>query len=160
MERITELVRAGEWPQNSEVDCVSWTWEERQRRRRRFLSDQGRDLLLDLPRVLNLNEGDGLVLGKIGIIRVRAALEPVLRIEASHPEDLIRIAWHLGNRHCLIALRPGGILLAPDDHVLAGMLKGLGARVDRTLAPFTPETGAYGHLHGVHDHSAGHEHDS
>ena len=87
-----------------------------------------------------------------GFIRVRAAPEPVLEIEAADRASLLRIAWHLGNRHLPLQV-VGECLRIREDHVIAEMIKGLGGRITRSNAPFDPEFGAYaslahGHAHG------------
>lgn len=63
-----------------------------------------------------------------------------------------RIAWHLGNRHIPIQILFECSLRIQDDHVLVHMVEGLGARVRRHEAPFTPEPGAYAGGGHSHDH--------
>lgn len=99
-----------------------------------------------------LNDGDGLHLSSEGgWIVVRAAHEDVLEVTAASPHDLLRLAWHLGNRHCPAQIEPGRLLIRPD-HVLADMLTGLGGDVRATQAQFTPEPGAYHRDGGGHSH--------
>ena len=98
--------------------------------------------LLDLPRVQHLADGDGLELDDGGYVRVCAAPERVLEIEADGPAELLRLAWHLGNRHLPVQALEGRLRIR-DDHVIAEMVEGLGGRITRLSAPFDPETGAY-----------------
>jgi urease accessory protein len=107
--------------------------------------------LLDLPRARHLADGDGLELDGGGYIRVRAAAEPVLEIEAADRASLLRIAWHLGNRHLPLQVVDEHLRIR-DDHVIAEMVWGLGGRITRREAPFDPESGAYAA-------DAGHHHD-
>ncbi len=95
-------------------------------------------------------EGDGLELEGGGYICVRAAAEPLYEIAAANREDLLRIAWHLGNRHLPVQIAGEGLRI-PPDHVIVEMVIGLGGRITELEAPFDPETGAYtggGHHHG------------
>jgi urease accessory protein len=99
---------------------------------------------------------------------VVAAPEPLIEIKGSDPQHLVRLAWHLGNRHLPTQIMPKGLRIR-RDHVIEAMVKGLGARVIEIEAPFDPEGGAYaggGHaqapeadpqLHAAHDHSP-HDH--
>ena len=134
--------RRGAWPEEAALDSVTLAYVDRYRRRIRLVADCGETFLLDLPRARHLVEGDGLELESGGYLCVRAAPEPVFEIEAAEPADLLRIAWHLGNRH--LPLQVAGLRLRiRADHVIADMVEGLGGRVTRLEAPFDPETGAY-----------------
>ena len=103
----------------------------------------------------------GLVLDDGRMVEVRAKPEPLLVVEAKDAHHLARLAWHLGNRHVPAAIETSRILIRPD-HVLAEMLRGLGAEVSAIEAPFDPEGGAYDHAGHGHDHDDGgshHHHD-
>ena len=158
---------AGQW-QGAALDRLSLTYDARFVRRKRLDTLGGAQVVVDLPETTNLHDGDALVLEDGRLIEVLAAPEPLLEVTGP---DLVRLAWHIGNRHtpCQIA---EDHLLIRDDKVLAGMLRGLGADVAPITAPFTPEGGAYGHgrtfghAHGTggHDHAPatpaeGHSHD-
>jgi urease accessory protein len=138
------------------VATVTLGFDDRHRRRIRLTDDAGADFLLDLPEAATLVEGDGLGLEGGGIIAVRAADEDVIDVRAE-PALLARLAWHLGNRHLPVAFGPDHLRIRAD-HVIADMLAGLGARVERRRAPFTPEPGAYAQRDGHHDHAHGHDH--
>jgi urease accessory protein len=103
------------------------------------------------------------------LIEVVAAPEPLLEIRGTDPHHLVRVAWHLGNRHLPTQIMAKGLRIR-RDHVIEAMVKGLGARVIEIEAPFDPEGGAYaggGHADaaesGSHDHAAhdgsSHDHD-
>ena len=142
MRRAIAVYTRGRWQEDSAVDTVTLAYVDRHRRRIRLVADSGEAYLLDLPRAHHLVDGDGLELDGGGYLRVRAAPEPVFEIEAAEPEDLLRIAWHLGNRHLPLQVA-GARLRIRADHVIADMVAGLGGRITRHEAPFDPETGAY-----------------
>ncbi len=135
-------IGGGHGRKKAALDTVTLAYVDRHRRRIRLVADSGEAFLLDLPRAHHLVDGDGLELDGGGYLRVRAAPEPVLEIEAAEPADLLRIAWHLGNRHLPLQVA-GERLRIRADHVIADMVAGLGGRITRLEAPFDPETGAY-----------------
>jgi urease accessory protein len=95
-------------------------------------------------------------------IAVQAAPEAVYSITAPTAHHLLRLAWHLGNRHTPAEVQASRLLIRPDP-VLAEMLKGLGGVVTETFEPFQPEGGAYGdgghgHVHDDHEHRHEHGH--
>ena len=124
------------------VDAVTLAYVDRHRRRIRFVTDSGVAFLLDLSRAQHFADGDGLELDTGGYVRVCAAPEPVLEIEAIDRASLLRIAWHLGNRHLPVQIA-GDRLHIREDHVIAEMVSGLGGRITRIQAAFDPEFGAY-----------------
>lgn len=151
MRRAIAVHRRGEWPESAAIDGLTLAYLDRHRRRIRLVADSGEAFLLDLPRAHHLAEGDGLELDGGGFLRVRAAPEAVFEIEAANRVDLLRIAWHLGNRHLPLQVA-GERLRIRADHVVAEMVVGLGGRITRLEAPFDPEIGAYagaGHHHGA-----------
>jgi urease accessory protein len=114
-----------------------------------FVGEHGATYLLDLPKPAQLRDGDGLLLEDGAIVRVTGKPEPLVEIGASDPQQLARIAWHIGNRHAEVQV-VGGRLRIRRDHVLEDMLRGLGAELCILEAPFDPEAGAYDH--GGHSH--------
>ncbi len=128
-------------------DSVTLAHDRRHRRRMAMTTDTGRAFILDLPEAVALRDGDVLLLDDGGHVRVVAEPEPVLRITAPDAATLVRIAWHIGNRHLPAELHADYLVIA-DDHVIADMVTGLGGTVERTALPFHPEGGAYsGHGH-------------
>jgi len=115
--------------------------------------DSGEAVALLMPRGTVLADGDVLVADDGGLVCVIAASESVLRVTAASPMQLMRAAYHLGNRHTPVQIGPDYLQLEADP-VLRQMLEGIGARVEACEAPFHPEAGAYGggHRHG-HDES-------
>ncbi len=153
MRRAIAVHHRGRWPEDATLDTVTLAYLDRHRRRIRLVADSGQPFLLDLPRASHLAEGDGLELDCGGYIRVRAAAEPVLEIAAENNAALLRIAWHLGNRHLPLQVADERLRIRAD-HVIAEMVTGLGGRLRPLEAPFDPEIGAYT-IAGPHHH----EHD-
>lgn len=158
MHRAIAVHRRGHWPQDAADDAVTLAYLDRHRRRIRLVADSGEAFLLDLPRAHHLADGDGLELAGGGYIRVRAAAEPILEIEADDAAGLMRIAWHLGNRHLPVQVA-GDRLRIRDDRVIAEMVERLGGQVHPLSAPFDPEAGAYAeaaaHAHRADEEPAG-----
>ncbi len=148
MIRATSLTHSHEPP----LDTVTLSYDDRYRRRIALTGDNGTAFMLDLPKVTELNHGDQLLLDTGGIIEVRAAPEALMEAVPDAPEQLSRVAWHVGNRHLPCQILSDRMILR-WDHVIADMLQKLGCKVTRTEAPFTPEGGAYGQgrTHS-HDH--------
>ena len=144
---------------------VELDWDVRQKSRFDATDSQGRQIGIFLPRGTAVRGGDVLVVEDGSLVRVIAAPQPVLRIThcTAHgtPFDLTRAAYHLGNRHVPIELKPDHLKIEPD-HVLADMLRSMHLIVVAVEEAFEPEGGAYGsheHSHGGgHDH--GHAHGS
>jgi len=150
VQRAFDIKRAGTWPQAQSCDTILLDADERQRRRIVLTGERGTQVLLDLPAATLLRDGDGLVLEDGAILRVAARPEPLLEATAENPQELARLAWHLGNRHAEIQV-VGGRLRLRRDHVLRQMLVSLGAGLAEVEAPFDPELGAYdagAHRHG------------
>lgn len=143
---------------------VELDWDRRQKSRIAATDSRGRVLNVFLPRGTVLRGGDVLVAEDGSLIAVKAAAQPLLAVthcpDHGTPFDLLRAAYHLGNRHVALELRPDRLLLEPD-HVLADMLRRRHLVVTETLGAFEPEAGAYGggghHGHG-HDHGHAHDH--
>lgn len=134
------------------VDTITLDETARHRRRVVMKSDGGIEFLMDLPNAQLLRHGDGLHLDDGRIIEVRAAPENLYQIRADNPHHLLRLAWHMGNRHLPTQVMENHILIR-RDHVIKEMLEGLGAKVTNIEAPFDPEGGAYdGHRSGGHYH--------
>ena len=147
MLRATQVLKAGSW-QAAPADRITLSYDERHRRRLRFVAEAGTEFLLDLPRTTVLRGGDGLQLEDGRVILVAAATEPLLEVTAGDADQLVRLAWHIGNRH-LPAQIVAGRLLIREDAVIEAMLNGLGATVRYVVESFTPEAGAYDGSHSL-----------
>ena len=164
------------------ADELRLNWDQRCRSRARRTIARGpragTEVVLDLPRGTVLRDGDLLVAepqasaedpGRDGPpqpVRVVAAVQQLMHVEADSPLALACIGYHLGNRHFPVQFGQDAgkklWLRLPIDHVLEAMVDGLGGRVTVVNAPFDPEHGAYGHGHGHghgHDHGSDHGHD-
>lgn len=131
--------------------------EDRYRRRVRCETDSGQVFLLDLPEATYLADGDGVLLDNGEVVRVTAAPEPLLEITADDPQSFARVAWHIGNRHTAAEIGAEALHIQ-RDHVLADMVRGLGATVKEVVRPFEPEGGAYGGHGSLHASHHGHAH--
>ena len=162
------------------ASSVALDWDVRQKSRFDTTDSLGRRIGVFLPRGTVVRGGDVLVAEDGSLIRVIAAPQPVLLIthcsEHGTPFDLLRAAYHLGNRHVPIELKPAHLKIEPD-HVLAALLRSMHLIVTEQTTAFEPEAGAYGaqagpvphhdhdpvrheHKHEQHDHDANpHEHD-
>ena len=138
---------------------VELDWDVRQKSRFDATDSQGRQLGVFLPRGTLVRGGDVLVTEDGALVKVIAAKQPVLVItpcaEHGSPFDLVRAAYHLGNRHVPIELKPDHLKIEPD-HVLAEMLRAMHLIVKAQDAAFEPEGGAY--ASGGHSHGHGHDH--
>ena len=164
MLRATSIKRRDEWQANEAFDSIELAFDQRWRRRLTLTSTGGLNFLLDLPQAQVLRGGDALLLEDGHLVAIHAASEELLEVRAGRATSLARLAWHLGNRHTPAAIEAERILVR-RDHVLAEMLRGLGASVHDVMAPFDPEGGAYatGNSHAAgahhHDHHHGRDHD-
>ncbi|MEE4362256.1 MAG: urease accessory protein UreE [Pseudomonadales bacterium] len=150
--RALRVAPAGSWSGEA-LDVVCLDFDQRHRRRVRLVTEGGVPLVLDLPEVPSLAEGDALELEDGRRVRVRCAEEALLEVRADDGAGIARLAWHLGNRHLPTEIAPDRLRIRMD-HVIEEMLLRLGASVRRIQAPFHPEGGAYGHGR-THGHSHG-----
>ena len=175
---VNKLIPQGRGLAPALLKCASAVvldWDARQKSRFDTTDSLERALGVFLPRGSVVRGGDVLVVEDGSLVKVIATPQPVMvvRAETDHgsPFDLLRAAYHLGNRHVQLELQADCLLLAPD-HVLADMLCQMHLTVTEQLAPFEPEGGAYSgheeharHLGHVHEHDhvphvhAAHEHD-
>lgn len=144
-------------------DIVDLVYDQRQKSRQKIATRNGAELGLFLPRGTILKHGDVLLADDGSCIRVEAASEQLSVIESHDHFQLLRAAYHLGNRHVMLQIAPGK-LAYQHDHVLDDMVRGLGLAVECVMAPFHPEAGAYhgqsglSHGHGGHGHGHSHAH--
>ena len=151
----TRVHAAGTWT-GQPADALALERDDRHRRRLVMRCLGGTVFLLNLPEAKVMKDGDALELEDGRLVVVRAKPEKLLDITAQDPAHLVRIAWHLGNRHLPTQLL-GDRLRIREDHVIEDMLVKLGATVVHVADAFDPEGGAYGHG-AVHGHDHGHDH--
>lgn len=151
---------------------VELDWDTRQKSRFEAIDSSGRSIAVFLPRGRPVRGGDVLVCEDGSLVVVRAQPQRVLAVtvrDGGEASDLLRAAYHLGNRHVPLQLEASRLQFEPD-HVLAEMLQRMRLDVAEVDAPFEPEAGAYeaGHGHarddphehpraGPHEHSHSHE---
>jgi urease accessory protein len=146
--RPRDQMRAGE----AVADRIALDHTARHRRRVVFTTAGGLQFLLDLEHARALRDGDGLVLEDGRLVVVKALAEPLLEIRGTDARHLAALAWQIGNRHLEAQIESQRILIR-RDHVIAGMLRGLGAALREIDEIFEPESGAYSHGQGHHhDH--------
>ncbi len=148
------LHRAEHW--NGSAQLCELDYTERFLRRKRLTTTSGDAFIVDLAQTTSLDDGDALELDTGTLVQIKAGVEALLKITGS---DLVRLAWHVGNRHTPCQINADHLLIQADP-VIGHMLEHLGAKVEPIDAPFTPEGGAYGHgrTHS-HEHVAtAHDH--
>ena len=154
MLRATAVVRKAAVKPDRVADTVVLDHEGRHRRRVALKGEGGLDFLLDLDKAAALADGDAVRLEDGRLVQVKAAPQALIEIRAENPLRLMRVAWHIGNRHTPAEIGADAIWIE-DDHVLAEMVRGQGCTATPVRRPFRPERGAYEHDCG-HDH--GHAH--
>jgi len=148
------LHRKGHW--NGPATPCELDYTGRFLRRKRLTMATGEPFIVDLAQTTSLDEGDALELDTGALVRISAGAEALYKVSGP---DLVRLAWHVGNRHTPCQINTDHLLIQADP-VIGHMLEHLGAIVDPVSAPFTPEGGAYGHgrTHS-HEHVAtAHDH--
>ncbi len=152
---IAQVVyRKDDW--SGPADQCELNYAERFLRRKKLTSVNGKPFLVDLAKTTSLDHGDALALDDGSLVKISAASEALYKVTGPH---LVRLAWHVGNRHTPCQINADHLLIQADP-VIGHMLEHLGATVSEITAPFTPEGGAYGHgrTHS-HEHVAtAHEH--
>jgi urease accessory protein len=143
------IADAGTWDRARAVDRVVLDADDRLRRRIVLTTERGMRLLLDFAEPMMLRDGDGLVLDDGTIVVVAGQAEALVEISARTPLALVRLAWHIGNRHTDAQFLDKSFRIR-RDHVLEEMAKGLGATIAVIDAPFDPEPAA--------PHAGGHHH--
>jgi urease accessory protein len=153
MLRASKILPANETTARAALKLVL-DHDQRRLRRKLLVATDGTEVMVDLPETTTLEHGGALEAEDGTLIGIEAAPEPLYAVSAKSAADLVRLAWHIGNRHTPAELAADKILIR-RDHVLGAMLIGLGAKIAEIEAPFSPEHGAY-HGH-AHDHGdAGH----
>jgi len=140
----------GTWHEHPR-DSIVLDFEDRHRRRVAMTSVHGLAFLLDLAEARVLRNGDALLLETGDLVEIVAAPEPLTEIVCADARMLLRIVWHLGNRHLPVEIGARRLRIR-RDHVIEAMVQGLGGKLLAIEAPFDPEGGAYGE---AHPHDAG-----
>lgn len=139
--------------QGTPFDLVVLEHDERRMRRKMLRLVHGDEILVDFPQTTTLEDRQVLKLEDGRLVEVIAAEELLYEVRGRDAEHLLRLAWHIGNRHTPAQLEKDRILIK-RDHVLKTMLEGLGATVTNVSEPFSAEHGAYhSHAHGDGGHA-------
>lgn len=142
------LLKSGEW--SGDALTCALDYGGRFLRRKRLEASDGTAFVVDLAHTTSLEHGDALELSDGRRVKIVAADETLLRVTGA---DMVRIAWHIGNRHTPCQIGKDHVIIQ-DDPVIAHMLSHVGAEVEKITAPFTPEGGAYG-IGRTHSHEHG-----
>ncbi len=127
-------------------ELVVLSYEARLLRRRVLTTASGLSFLVDLPRMTSVYQHEAFILDDGRSVGIMPAEEELFEVTG----DLIRLAWHIGNRHTPCQIEANRLLI-PRNHVMRDMLQRLGASVAAVTGPFSPEGGAYGHGR-IHPH--------
>lgn len=152
MLRATSILRRAAVRPERVADTLTLDHEGRHRRRVALTGDGGLAFLLDLDKATVLDDGDAVKLEDGRLVQINAAPERLIEVRTDNPLRLMKVAWHIGNRHVAAEITADAIYLA-HDHVLLEMIRGLGATASVVERPFRPERGAY-QEHGSHDHGS------
>ncbi|MEM5476017.1 urease accessory protein UreE [Pacificibacter sp. AS14] len=137
-------------------ESVALSYDQRLLRRKKLTMVSGEAFYVDLPQTISVMAGQGFLLEDGRVVRIEAADEDLLAITGP---DMLRYAWHIGNRHSPCELAADQLVIQRDP-VIKAMLTQLGAEVRDICTAFTPEGGAYGHGRTMgHDHGPAHSHD-
>lgn len=135
------------------IDSITLAHDERRLRRKLLTGKNGTEVLVDFPNTVTLDHQGALELEDGRLIEILAAKEILYAVTAKDAAHLLRLAWHIGNRHTPAQLDADRILIK-RDHVLKTMLQGLGANVVDVTEPFFAEHGAYhSHNHAEPGHA-------
>jgi urease accessory protein len=131
-------------------------YELRENSRLRTVLASGEEVAIFTERGTVLRNNDLLRSNDGRVVQIISAQEPTYRVTCKTSHELLRCAFHLGNRHTQTQVGDGFLRIYRDG-VLKEMLEGLGARVDEESAQFEPEAGAYSRGSGHHHHDDGHQ---
>ena len=132
-------------------DLIVLEHDERRLRRKLLVLQHGDEVMVDFPQTVTLSDRSALQLDDGRLVEIVAAEELLYEIRGNNPAHLVRLAWHIGNRHTSAQLEQDRILIK-RDHVLKTMLEGLGATLEKVSEPFFAEHGAY-HSHAEQPHA-------
>ena len=158
MLRATSVLRRAAVKPERVADTLTLDHEARHRRRIALTAEGGLAFLLDLDRATVLDDGDAVKLEDGRLVQIKAAPERLIEITTDNPLRLMKVAWHIGNRHVAAEIGENALYIG-YDHVLLEMVRGLGATATEVTRPFRPEKGAYEGGHHGHDHHDHHGHD-
>jgi urease accessory protein len=137
-----------EKPTNKNViDTITLNYNDRFIRRKKLISDNKIEFLVNLPETISVNKDDGFLLDDGNLILIKYAKETLIEIRS---EDLIKLSWHIGNRHIPCQIETNRLLIH-EDKVIENLIIRLGGSIKKISEEFSPEGGAYG-LGRTHGH--------
>ena len=129
------------------IDTITLNYNDRFIRRKKLLSDNKLEFLVNLPETISVNKNDGFLLDDGNVILIKNAKEALIEIRS---EDLIKLSWHIGNRHIPCQIETNRLLIH-EDKVIENLIVRLGGSIKKISEEFSPEGGAYG-LGRTHGH--------
>ena len=129
------------------IDTITLNYNDRFIRRKKLLSDNNLEFLVNLPETISVNKDDGFLLDDGNVILIKNAKEALIEIRS---EDLIKLSWHIGNRHIPCQIETNRLLIH-EDKVIENLIVRLGGSIKKISEEFSPEGGAYG-LGRTHGH--------
>ena len=132
-------------PQLGSILKLKLSSDERRILRGKRLTDCNQEIILQLPREGKLNDGDILLTNESNFyVEIIAKTEDLIEISSNSKIELIKTAYHLGNRHVEVEIKED-ILLTKSDYVIKNMILNFKVDVKNTKKKFFPERGAHSH---------------
>jgi len=129
------------------IDTITLNYNDRFIRRKKLISDNKIEFLVNLPETISVNKDDGFLLDDGNLILIKYAKETLIEIRS---EDLIKLSWHIGNRHIPCQIETNRLLIH-EDKIIENLIIRLGGSIKKISEEFSPEGGAYG-LGRTHGH--------
>ena len=129
------------------IGTITLNYNDRFIRRKKLISDNKIEFLVNLPETISVNKDDGFLFDDGNLILIKYAKETLIEIRS---EDLIKLSWHIGNRHIPCQIETNRLLIH-EDKVIENLIIRLGGSIKKISEEFSPEGGAYG-LGRTHGH--------
>jgi len=147
--RMNKQIVVTDWieekPQLGSFLKLTLSSDERRILRGKRLTDCDQEIILQLPRKGKLKDGDILITNESNFyVEIIAKKENLIAISSKSKIELIKTAYHLGNRHVEVEIEEE-ILLTKSDYVIENMLKNFNVDIVNTQKKFFPERGAHSH---------------
>ena len=147
--RINKQIVVTDWikikPRAGTFLKLTLSSDERRILRGKRLTDCDQEIILQLPRKGKLNDGDILSTNESNFyVEIIAKTETLIEISSKSKIELIKTAYHLGNRHVELEILED-ILLTKNDYIIENMLKNFNVDLVNTQKKFFPERGAHSH---------------
>ena len=140
---VTDWIK--EKPKLGSILKLTLSSDERRILRGKRLTDCDQEIILQLPREGKLNDGDILCTNhKDLFVQIIAQKENLIEITAKSNLELIKVAYHLGNRHVEIEINEN-ILFTKRNYIIEELLKNFDVVFSKVEKKFFPEIGAFHH---------------